>query len=190
MPTHVHRYPSQELNRLLDELLDDAEVEAHKLAADIEVFLRKQFERTFAHWGNSKRNKFAVPSVKITKKVIRNRKDGIRIVLTCLVTDGSTAHVLWHWLSFGTKDYTAKKNLVFRSRVKARTQPHKLDVDPFPGWGDWVTIKKGRVRKGIEPREWYEAIADELRKYEDRLLKNKKYSTYYVVQQSTVKKPA
>lgn len=191
MPTRVHRHPTQERKAIISDLLDDAEKDAHLVAADIEIFLRQQFERTFAHWGDSGRNKFNRPSVKITKKITRSNTKGITILLQCLVTDGGGAapHILWHWLSFGTKDIVAKKNLVFQARAANRTFVRDLDAQPFPGWGSWVTIKKGKVRKGIQAREWYEAVVDELKEHEDKLLENKSYKTYYKVEKFEVKKP-
>lgn len=136
----------------------------------------RQFTRTFKHWNESKKNKFDRPDVKI-KADIRKTTKGIHLQIHALVIDGrGAAHPLWHWLAFGTKTTTAKKNIRFPLRRAARTTPNKLDANPFPGWRTdskgrikWVTIKKGRKKRGIPPRNWYEAVASELINAFDKL---------------------
>lgn len=161
MPTDIH-LASEHTDRILHDLLDQSKKEAETAAKELIKILDKYFERTFKHWNESGANKFDRPAVKHTYTIQVDTRKGISVLLNSLVVDNSgKRHVLWHWLTFGTDPYTAKKNLVFRERKKNRTHVSDLDAKPFPGWtGRWVTIPKGKTRRGIKARDWYETIAE------------------------------
>lgn len=172
MPTRVHLASLREIeNELLELAADDAEL----FVSDAELFLQKQFERTFKHWarGNPSdrrgANKYGIPRVEFFHNIKKERNRGISIEINALVIgDNGGAHVLWHWLTFGTKAYKPPKNIRFPIRKNTRTRPRQLDAKPFPGYDNpkkWVTITPAKGRKGIQAREWYEAIYDEFRKY-------------------------
>lgn len=169
MPTYLINDPTSLEAELTRALIRQMEEESREVAERAKTFLTSLFERTFAHWDKLPyrgATKFGKPSVKIDYD-LTSSASGVQITLRCQVIDeGRGAHQLWHWLSFGTPDWTATKTIRFKTRTGVRTSPRDLDAQPFPGWsGNWVSIKKGRVRKGIEPREWYETIAEELQKH-------------------------
>jgi hypothetical protein len=160
-----YQWAADQYDRLVKQLQDEAEQEAVKLQKLLTAFVDQQFGRTFKFWGDSGVNKFERPLTKYTIAINKN-KSGVKMVVRVVVVDGSgQPHVLWHYLTFGTRDWRATKTIRFRVRNQNRTTPNTLDVAPFAGFGSWVTLKAGRVRKGIVARRWYEAVLDEVEKW-------------------------
>lgn len=188
MPTKITLLKEMR-DQIIADLLKQAEGDAKAYAKQVEAFLKKQFERTFAHWNESGRNKFPPPEVEF-KTYVRASQKGIQIIINAVVVaPGGQVHRLWHWLAFGTKDIVAQKTLgPFPIRKANRTKVRDLDADPFPGFtGEWRSIGKGKVRKGIEARQWYEAVVDELKKFVDKT--GNSTLVAYALENTDIRKP-
>jgi hypothetical protein len=93
-------------------------------------------------------------------------KKGMSLKLYVTVIDPSgNPHFVWHLLSEGRKAFIQKKKSPpIRARRGQRTTPDVLEADSFAGFdGDVFVIHEGQRVQGIEARNWYKAVVDQLK---------------------------
>jgi hypothetical protein len=176
MPVKVQEFTPAFVKTIRNKLLIEAlRITSQHIIPTINKYLTTQYERTFAHWsggrGSNRRSDsewgkaYNLPTVKFNTKARIIPNKGILIEVNSLVVLNGNPHPLWYWIDFGTKTITQPKTARFPVRVQNRTEQDILDASPFAGFtGDYRTIAAGRIRRGIPPRFWSSAIAEELKK--------------------------
>lgn len=138
---------------------------------DATSILNVLYDQTFIGWNGGKGHyvkhyskEFIFPEPKVTfEEVFSKVQLGFRLAIYSLVTfpDGKRAHNLWYWIDRGTRAVVQQKTSPEVYATQQRTYGSKYPK-PFSGFAsNTFAVPAGVVRKGIDPQNWSQKIADD-----------------------------